>query len=82
VGRRLGWILFLFYLGALVFYMWIRITKTLGLGKFTAYGIVLLVVEFLGATTVINYALNLLWNPVHEKFLEDRDHPGLPLVCP
>ena len=35
---RVGWILFLYYLGALGFYLYVRITKTLDLGVFTFYG--------------------------------------------
>ena len=31
---RYGWFLYLFYLGALGFYLYVRITKTLGLGKY------------------------------------------------
>ena len=31
---RYGWLLYLFYLAALGFYLYVRITKTLGLGKY------------------------------------------------
>lgn len=51
------------YLAALAFYLWVRITKTLGLGRYTAYGAVVLGVECLGATTVLIYGLNLLLLP-------------------
>ena len=44
------------------------------------YGIYLLIVEILGASTVILYGTNLLWNPVIEKFPEDTDSPGKPKV--
>ena len=33
-GCRYGWFLYLLYLGALGFYLYVRITKTLGLGKY------------------------------------------------
>lgn len=32
--RRYAWLLFLFYLGAFGFYLYVRITKTLDLGKY------------------------------------------------
>ena len=51
------------YLAALAFYLWVRITKTLGLGRYTAYGAIVLGVECLGATTVLIYGLNLLLLP-------------------
>lgn len=31
---RIAWILFLFYLGSFGYYLYVRITKTLGLGKY------------------------------------------------
>lgn len=43
-------------------------------------GIVLLVVECIGATTVIFYGINLLFNPVHEPFVDDPKQPGCPQV--
>lgn len=33
-GSRYGWLLYLVYLAALAFYLYVRITKTLGLGKY------------------------------------------------
>jgi len=76
-----GWILFLYYIGAFLFYLYVRITKTLNLGKkYTWYGIVLLVVECIGATTVVIYGINLLFNPVHETFPDDERQPGCPKV--
>ena len=41
----------------------------------------LLVVEIMGATTVLVYGLHLLYNPVMEDFTEDPNCPGKPLVC-
>jgi endoglucanase len=59
----------------------VRISKTLNLGKqYTWYGIVLLVVECMGATTVVIYGINLLFNPVHETFPDDDRQPGCPKV--
>ena len=71
-----------FYLGALAFYLYVRIHYTLsGLGaKYEWYGIVLLVVECFGATTIAMYGINLLWRPVHEKYPPDPEQPGKPLV--
>ena len=48
-------------------------------GGYVAYGVALLVVEIMGATTVVNYGMNLLFNPMHEKFPEDPDSPGMAL---
>ena len=42
----------------------------------------LLVVECMGATTVLVYGLHLLYNPVMEDFPEDPNCPGKPLVRP
>ena len=51
-----GWAAMTFYLCSLGFYLWVRITKTLNLGPgYIWYGIYLLVVEILGATTVVLY---------------------------
>ena len=51
-----GWAAMIFYLCSLGFYLWVRITKTLNLGPgYIWYGIYLLVVEILGATTVVLY---------------------------
>ena len=45
--------------------MGIRIVHTIGpLGPYIPYGIALLVVEILGATTVISYGMNLLYLPL------------------
>ncbi|BDA41271.1 Cellulose synthase 1 [Coccomyxa sp. Obi] len=76
-----AWLLFIFYLGALGYYLYIRITKTLDLGKyFEWYGILLLVVECMGASTVVIYGIWLLYSPVQEDFVEDPHTPGLPKV--
>ena len=65
-------IVFLAYLAALAFYLWVRITKTLDLGRFTWYGILVLVIECLGATTVILYGINLLRMPVATYHVQAR----------
>jgi hypothetical protein len=39
-----------------------------------------LIVEIIGATTVMLYGVNLLWTPVIEKFEEDPMLPGRPKV--
>lgn len=41
---------------------------------------VLFLAHVLGATTSMIYGLNLLMDPVHEKFEEDEENPGLPMV--
>lgn len=48
--------MFLLYIVAFFAYMYIRITKTLsGLGSYLVYGIFVLAVEVLGATTTLIY---------------------------
>ena len=71
----IGTISFITYICALGFYLWVRITKTLGLGPYIAYGYFVLVIECLGATTVILYGTNLLWNPVNVIDYDDRGMP-------
>ncbi|CAL8470908.1 g10450 [Coccomyxa elongata] len=75
-----GLLAFLIYLGALGFYLWIRITKTLDLGPYLWYGCVILGIEMLGATTVILYGLNLVLDPIVENYHlgEDPTNPGKP----
>lgn len=46
------------------------------------YGVFVLIVEIIGATTVMLYGVNLLFNPVIDKFEEDPNLPGHPKVCP
>ena len=69
----MGMSVFIFYVCALVFYLWIRITKTLDLGEYLGYGIFVLCVEVMGATTVILYGTNLLYNPVNEIVLQESE---------
>jgi endoglucanase len=68
------------YCFSLIFYLYVRVAKTLDLGRFLAYGIFVLVVECMGATTTLLYGVNILLHPVHEDMLEDPAHPGLPKV--
>lgn len=67
------------YILALGFYLWVRITKTLDLGSYSWYGYLVLAIECLGATTIISYGINLLWNPVNEIEM-DENNPGKPKV--
>lgn len=75
-----GLFVFALYHAALGFYLWVRITKTLGLGPYTPYGIVILVLEIFGATTTSIYGMNLCADPVHEPLRYDEDNPGLTKV--
>eukprot|EP00884_Botryococcus_braunii_P018967 jgi/Botrbrau1/5754/Bobra.0134s0026.2 len=78
-----NWIGILFvtiYVLSLFFYLYVRVTHTLDLGKFLAYGIFVLIVEIMGATTTILYGVNILLHPVHEEMVEDPAHPGVPKV--
>ena len=67
----MGMSAFIFYIIAFIFYMWIRISKTLDLGSALWYGIFVLVVEIMGATTVVLYGTNLLFNPINEIILQE-----------
>ena len=44
------------------------------------YGVVVLVVECMGASTMLIYGLCLLYAPVQEDFVADPEHPGRPKV--
>ena len=44
------------------------------------YGILVLVVEMMGATTTLLYGLNILFDPVHEDLPQDPENPGLTMV--
>ncbi|CAL5228455.1 g11593 [Coccomyxa viridis] len=75
-----GSMLMVFYTLAFSFYMWVRITKTLDLGQFLGYGIFVLIVEIMGATSTISYGINLIWSPINSPLAEDPANPGLPKV--
>ncbi len=50
---QINWVgsaIFTFFVLAFGFYLWVRITKTMDLGKYLAYGIFVLVVEVRRAT--------------------------------
>ncbi len=82
---RINWVgsgVMLIYCIALVFYLWVRITKTLDLGRYLPYGIFVLIVEIMGATTTLLYGVNILWHPVNPPLPEDANNPGLPKACP
>jgi hypothetical protein len=68
-----GCFVFVFFVLALGFYLWVRITKTLDLGPYLAYGIVFLTVEILGSLTTILYGINLLLDPLPpEAYKQER----------
>lgn len=46
---------YIFFIIAFCFYMYIRVTKTLGLGSYLWYGCIVLAVEVLGASTTLIY---------------------------
>ncbi|KAK9846433.1 hypothetical protein WJX81_003716 [Elliptochloris bilobata] len=77
----LGWGLFLFYLATLGYYLYVRLTSTLNLGlHYQWYGVLVLVVEVMGASTVVLYGVNLLFLPEPPKYKPDPGRPGLPKV--
>ena len=75
----IGFALMTAWLAALAFYIYVRITKTLDLGRVLPYGIALLVVEIAGSTTVAIYGVNLLFVPLHEEPVLDSE--GKPIVA-
>ena len=70
----------IFYLLAFVFYLYVRIAHTLDLGGYVWYGVMVLMVEIMGASTTCLYGLNIVFRPVHEPARADPDAPGLVLV--
>ena len=81
---RYGWACFLFYIAAFLYYLYVRIRYTIhGLGPgYEVYGIALLIVECLGASTIVLFGIQMLWDPLHEKYPEDPNRPGVPQVQP
>lgn len=59
-----------------------RCAKTLDLGAYLWYGIIVLAIEIAGATTTLVWCLNIIMDPVHEPLRMDPDNPGLTLVRP
>ena len=82
-GRKFslhGCLVTFLYLCAFGFYLYVRIAKTLDLGSYVWYGVIVLVVELAGATTTLVWCLNIIMDPVHEPLRMDPDNPGLTLV--
>ena len=71
-----GSVVMAIYVVCFLFYMWVRVTKTLDLGRYLGYGVFVLIVEIMGATTTILYGINLLRHPVNEPLLDDTRQPG------
>ena len=65
---------------AFIFYLYVRIAHTLDLGGYVWYGVMVLMVEVMGASTTCLYGLNIVARPVHEPSRPDPDAPGLVLV--
>ena len=82
-GRRFsprGCLVTFIYLCAFGFYLYVRIAKTLDLGAYVWYGVLVLAIEIAGATTTLVWCLNIVMDPVHEPLRMDPDNPGLTLV--
>lgn len=82
-GWRLDWggtFAMFFYLCAFIFYLYVRIAKTLDLGGYTWYGVLVLGIEIMGASTTFLYGLNIVARPIHEPARPDDEAPGLVLV--
>ena len=57
-----------------------RTTKTMNLGAYSWWGVIVFVVELLGASTTVLYGLNLLWIPINETPQLDEERHGLTKV--
>lgn len=82
-GRRFsprGCLVTLIYVCAFAFYLYVRVAKTLDLGDYIWYGVIVLAIEIAGATTTLVWCLNIIMDPVHEPLRMDPDNPGLTLV--
>ncbi|DBA93998.1 hypothetical protein WJX77_002685 [Trebouxia sp. C0004] len=78
---RMNWtgaITMLVYFGVLCFYLYIRVSKTMDLGQYLWYGIIVLVVEIMGASTTLLYGVNLILHPVYQPL--PKDESGKPMV--
>lgn len=73
-----GMLTMLTYFAVLCFYLYIRCAKTLDLGPYLWYGIIVLAIEIMGATTTLLYGVNLLLHPVYQPI--PRDESGRPMV--
>ena len=60
----------------------VRITKTMNLGAYMWWGVIVFCVELLGASTTVLYGLNLILLPVNESPVADEERHGLTKVCP
>lgn len=69
----IGTLLFLFYLGASLYYFYVRATQTLDMG-YTWYGVLVLAVEIISSTSTYGYAVLLI------KYTKSRKTRGLPLA--
>ena len=52
----------------------------MNLGAYTWWGVIVFVVELLGASTTVLYGLNLLWIPLNEHPEADEERHGLTKV--
>ncbi|KAL3150937.1 hypothetical protein ABBQ32_000684 [Trebouxia sp. C0010 RCD-2024] len=83
-GRKFslyGCLVTFIYLCAFGFYLFVRCAKTLDLGDYVWYGVIVLVVEVAGATTTLVWCMNIIMDPVHEPLRMDPENPGLTLVA-
>ncbi|KIY99598.1 hypothetical protein MNEG_8360 [Monoraphidium neglectum] len=76
VTKHWNWVglaIFLYYFGALIYYIIIRATKTLNMG-YLGYGILVLLIEIVSSTATIGYAVLLV------KYSKSRRTKGLPIA--
>ena len=52
----------------------------MNLGAYSWWGVIVFVVELLGASTTVLYGLNLLWIPINETPQLDEERHGLTKV--
>ncbi|GBF97993.1 six-hairpin glycosidase [Raphidocelis subcapitata] len=76
VTKHWNWVglsIFLFYFGSLIYYVYVRATKTLNMG-YLGYGLVVLLIEVISSTATIGYAVLLI------KYSKSRRTKGLPIA--
>jgi cellulose synthase/poly-beta-1,6-N-acetylglucosamine synthase-like glycosyltransferase len=75
VTKHWNWIgvaIFLYYVGAAVYYFIVRATRTLNMG-YLGYGVLVLLIEIVSSTATLGYAVLLI------KYSKSRKTKGLPI---
>ncbi len=68
----IGVAIFLYFVATAIYYFYIRATRTLNMG-YTAYGVIVLLIEIISSTATFGYAILLV------KYSKSRKTKGLPI---